>query len=370
MKKILLLPVVCLFLGFWSCQNPQPSNDKNQAQVAGNEQDAADTAEAPDPDKKVKMILDLDTGVDDAMALAYALGNPNIELIGITTVFGNVTRATSIKNNLDLLKLLGQEDIPVFAGADRPTNAEKAYETDQVIEEIHGRNGLGNVTLPASEKEVQEMDAIDFIIESADKYGKDLYLVATGPETNMKNLIEKDPDIGNKLGNIVVMGGDLMIKGNVSPVAEANIFNDPVAANSFFTSGVPITMVGLDVTHRTLWTKDDTQKWRDLGTEAGKNYADIVDHYIEWEVSHQPELTGCALHDPLAVAVAVHPEYIKTLSLPMQVGTSDEDLGRTYAITEELNNEEAKTVKVAVDVEVSDFIDDFRKTLTDLFAQH
>lgn len=360
MKKLFLYALVLPFM-FVAC-------GKTADTSATTENKAKE--EKTTENKKVKMILDLDTGVDDAMALAYALGDPNIDLIGVTTVYGNVARNTSIENTLNLLQLLGHPDIPVFAGADRTTGAKEPYVADRIIMDIHGDNGLGNVVLPKSDRKVQEQSAVEFIQESANKYGKDLYIVATGPETNLAQLLEKNPKIGEQVGNITVMGGALIVPGNINHYAEANINNDPVAANKFFTSGTPFTMVGLDVTHRTLFTKKDTQKWRELGTPSGKAFADIVDYYIDWEVKAQPILTGCALHDPLAVAVSVHPEFVKTLQLPMKVGTTKEDWGRTIAITEELNDKDAATVKVAVDVDVDGFVKNFSETLTELFKKN
>ena len=320
--------------------------------------------------KNIKMILDLDTGIDDAMALAYALGNPNIEVIGVTTVFGNVTQQTSAYNTLDLLDLLNHKEIPVYAGAEKPTGATAAYEPRPLLLEIHGNNGVGNVKLEKSTRQVEKQDAADFIIESAKKYGKDLYIVAVGPQTNLAAAIKKDPKLGEQAGKIVTMGGVLIIEGNTTSVSEANIYNDPIAASEFYGSGTPFTMVGLDVTHRTLLTKTDTQKWRDLGTTSGKTYADIVDYYIDWETANLPVLTGCALHDPLAVGVAMHPEYVKTLKLPMKVITSGNDIGRTVAVTEKLNDPNAANVDVAVDVEVESFVSDFNATLNNLFSKN
>ncbi|MFT3995636.1 MAG: nucleoside hydrolase [Dysgonomonas sp.] len=361
MKKFFLL-LIAVPLLLASC-----GGDKDNSQAsAENKKSEEKTVE----NKKVKMILDLDTGVDDAMALAYAIGSPNIELIGVTTVYGNVSRDTSIKNTLALLDLLGKKDIPVYAGNDRPTGAKEAYKVDQIVEEIHGKNGIGNIEIPASTRSVEKESAMDFMIESAKKYGKDLYIVATGPETNLAQVIKKDPKFGEQVGKIVVMGGALIVEGNMNHYAEANIFNDPVASNEVFTSNTPFTMVGLDVTHRTTLTKADTQKWRELGTASGKAFADIVDYYITWETTHQPVLTGCALHDPLAVAVAVHPEFVTTLKLPMKVGTTKEDWGRTIADTGKLNDPNAANVEVAVDVKVKDFVDNFNTTLTELFSKH
>ncbi len=318
--------------------------------------------------KKVKMILDLDTGVDDAMALAYALGHPNIDLIGVTTVFGNVSRNTSINNTLALLDMFGRSDVPVYAGSDRPRGAKQAYAANAIVENIHGKNGVGNVNIPQSKREVAKGNAVDFMIASAEQYGKDLYIVATGPQTNMGDLVKKEPKIGDKVGKIVIMGGALIVKGNMDELAEANIFNDPVAANELFTSGTPLTMVGLDVTLRPTLTKADTQKWRELGTKSGKAFADIVDFYIDFYLT--TNLPGCALHDPLAVAVAIHPEYVTTLSLPMKVGVDKQNWGRTVADTHRMNDPKEAYVKVAVDMQVNEFVTDFNAILTELFSKN
>ena len=320
--------------------------------------------------ENIKMLLDLDTGVDDAMALAYALGQPNVDVIGVTTVFGNVTEETSVNNTLNLLSLLGHPEIPVFSGADKPFAETTAYTPRQILLDIHGNNGVGDVDLPKSTRLVEKQSVVDFMIEAANKYGKDLYIVATGPETNLAEVLKKDPKFGEKVGKIVIMGGALIVEGNTTPFSEANIYNDPIAASDFFLSSTPFTMVGLDVTHKTLLTKGETKKWRDLGTTSGMAFADIVDHYIEWETAHLPELKGCALHDPLAVAVAIHPEYVKTLELPMKVITEGTDKGRTISITGKLNDAQARNVNVAVDVEVDVFVTDFNKTLTDLFTKN
>lgn len=365
MKKILILLVTIPIL-LISCGNNKSGSQSSTESKSLKKEIVENKIE----NRKVKMILDLDTGVDDAMALAYAIGAPNIDLIGVTTVYGNVSRDTSIKNTLDLLALLGRKDIPVYSGNDRPTNAKEAYKVDQIVEEIHGKNGIGNVVIPRSDRNVEKGNAVDFMIEAARKYGKDLYVVATGPETNLAEVLKKEPGFGKLVGRIVVMGGALIVEGNINHYAEANINNDPIASNEFFTSGTPFTMVGLDVTHRTILTKVETQKWRDLGTNSGKAFADIVDYYITWETAHQPVLTGCALHDPLAVAVAVHPEFVKTLKLPMKVGTTKMDWGRTIADTGKLNEPNAANVEVAVDVKVDDFVSNFNEILTNLFSKN
>lgn len=363
MKKLVLYLVLSLPVYFISCNN---STEKTKA--TNDVADKKAVTEQKVENKKVKMILDLDTGVDDAMALAYAVAHPDIDLIGVTTVYGNVAQQTSVENTLNLLDLLNQKNVPVYAGANKPTGASSVYVANDIIKNIHGNNGVGNVDLPKSTRTVEKEDAVDFIIESAKKYGKDLYIVATGPETNLAAALKKDPELGKQVGKIVVMGGALIVEGNMSPYAEANIVNDPVAANEFFTSGTPFTMVGLDVTLRPNLTKEDTQKWRELGTPSGKAYADIVDFYIDFYT--KGGLKGCALHDPLSVAVAMHPEYVTTIKLPMKVITSGKDIGRTIAVTEKLNDPNAANVDVAVDIDVDKFLSEYKQTLNDLFAKN
>lgn len=363
MKKLLFLLVGASFI-LVSCNKNKNTTSTTDKKEETKQEKTTDTKET----KQVKMILDLDTGVDDAMALAYAVAHPDIELIGVTTVYGNVAQQTSVENTLNLLDLLNQKNVPVYAGANKPTGASSVYVANDIIKNIHGNNGVGNVDLPKSTRTVEKEDAVDFIIESAKKYGKDLYIVATGPETNLAAALKKDPELGKQVGKIVVMGGALIVEGNMSPYAEANIVNDPVAANEFFSSGTPFTMVGLDVTLRPNLTKEDTQKWRELGTPSGKAYADIVDFYIDFYT--KGGLKGCALHDPLSVAVAMHPEYVTTIKLPMKVITSGKDIGRTIAVTEKLNDPNAANVDVAVDINVDKFLSEYKQTLNDLFAKN
>ncbi|MFT4221998.1 nucleoside hydrolase [Dysgonomonas sp.] len=312
----------------------------------------------------VKMILDLDTGIDDAMALAYALADPSIELIGVTTVFGNVATEESTTNTLNILDLLNCKDVPVYEGADRAIGEKEKYIKSS--RSVHGNNGVGGVLIPKSSRTAKTKSGSDFIIESARKYGKDLVVVAVGPPTNLTEAIRKEPNLKNMVGKIVIMGGALIVKGNVSPYAEANIFHDPVGSNELFLNGTPLTMVGLDVTLRTLLTKKETKKWRELNTASGKIFADMVDFYINAYNKKSPKLQGCGLHDPLAVAVAVHPELVKVLNLHMQVETGGEAIGRTVAITEKLNDPNPN-VSVCVDVKVGEFMKLFMNNLTGLF---
>ena len=208
---------------------------------------------------KRKMILDLDTGVDDALAIAYALADPEVDLIGIVSSYGNNLLDVCAENSLKLLELLGHTDIPVFKGLPHSSTTDH-FDVMQVSKDIHGNNGIGEVQLPAPSRSVEEESGVDFYIDAAHKYGKDLIIIPTGPMTNLAAALKKDPEIAHLIGNVTFMGGALTVEGNVTPVAEANINQDPKAANEVLTSDLPLTMVGLDVTLRTLLTKKETQQ--------------------------------------------------------------------------------------------------------------
>lgn len=312
------------------------------------------------------MILDLDTGIDDALALAYAVASKEIELIGITNTYGNVLLEDSTDNVLKLLELLGAADVPVFNGIPHASDKDN-FEVMPISQQIHGVNGIGEVKLPAPKDSAQEKSAVDFILESVKQYGQELTIVATGPMTNLDAAITQDLDTLRDVGNIIIMGGALTVAGNVTPFTEANINQDPAAANRLFKSGLPVTMVGLDVTLRTLLQYKETEQWRDLGTKSARAYADIVDFYIKAYEVTSPHLAGCALHDPLAVAVAIQPELLDVIKLHMKVETEGPSRGRTIGDNERLNNPEPN-VTVGVDVDAVTFLNEFMTRLTTLFA--
>lgn len=315
-----------------------------------------------------KMILDLDTGIDDAMAIAYAISSPEIDLIGIVGSYGNLQMLDGVQNSLDLLALLGQPDVPVYFG-EKHSITTQSFDTMQISQEIHGMNGIGDITIPKSTQLPQSESGIDFMIDSAKKFQSDLIIVPTGPLTNLSLAIKKSPEIETLIGKVVLMGGALTIPGNVTPVAEANINQDPKAANEVFQSKLPITMVGLDVTLKTLLTKKETQEWRALNSSSSRAFADIVDFYIEAYANLKTNLEGCALHDPLAVAVAVDPSLVTTLPINMKVETKSPFSGRTIGDERRLNSDEA-TTDVAVAVDTERFLSVFMTRLSTLFSKN
>lgn len=318
---------------------------------------------------KRKMILDLDTGVDDALAIAYALADPEVDLIGIVSSYGNNLLDVCAENSLKLLELLGHTDIPVFKGLPHSCTTDY-FDVMQVSKDIHGDNGIGDVELPTPSRALEEQSGVDFYIEAAHKYGKDLIIIPTGPMTNLAAALKKDPEIADLIGNVTFMGGALTVEGNVTPVAEANINQDPKAADEVMKSNLPLTMVGLDVTLRTLLTKNETKQWRELGTASGKAFADITDFYIDAYYNLDIDKRGCALHDPLAVGVGVDPSFVSTISLFMKVVYQEGPYyGRTIGDNAKLNDPNPN-VKVAVNVDKERYLKAFMDRLNKLFKEN
>ncbi|MQB59951.1 nucleoside hydrolase [Limosilactobacillus reuteri] len=318
---------------------------------------------------KRKMILDLDTGVDDALAIAYALADPEVDLIGIVSSYGNNLLDVCAENSLKLLELLGHTDIPVFKGLPHSCTTEH-FDVMQVSKDIHGDNGIGDVELPAPSRALEEQSGVDFYIEAAHKYGKELIIIPTGPMTNLAAALKKDPEIADLIGNVTFMGGALTVEGNVTPVAEANINQDPKAADEVMKSNLPLTMVGLDVTLRTLLTKNETKQWRELGTASGKAFADITDFYIDAYYNLDIDKRGCALHDPLAVGVGIDPSFVSTISLFMKVVYQEGPYyGRTIGDNAKLNDPNPN-VKVAVNVDKERYLKAFMDHLNKLFKEN
>lgn len=317
---------------------------------------------------KKKMILDLDTGVDDALAIAYAVAAPDVDLIGIVASYGNNLLDVCAENSLKLLELLGQTDVPVYKGLPH-TSTSDHFEVMQVSLDIHGNNGIGDVDLPKPQRAVEKLSGVDFYIQAAHQYGQDLIIIPTGPMTNLAAALEKDPEIADLIGNVTFMGGALTVEGNVTDVAEANINQDAKAANTVLTSSLPLTMVGLDVTLRTLLTKQETAQWRALGTKAGQAYADLTDFYIDAYYNLGIDKNGCALHDPLAVGVSLDPSFVQTLSLFMKVIYDDHNYARTIGDKDKLNDPNPN-VKVAITVDKERYLATFMNYLTQLFKEH
>lgn len=303
-----------------------------------------------------KIILDLDTGIDDSLALAYALGSPELEVIGVTGTYGNVTVAQGVRNDLALLELFGRADVPVFAG-ERHACDKDGFEVLEISAFIHGANGIGDVEVADADRAEETTPAVKFLVDSVKQYGDDLVIVPTGPLTNIAAAMDADPSFADN-AHIVFMGGALAVPGNVSPWAEANVNQDPVAADKVLRGCADVTMVGLDVTLQTLLTYTETKQWRELNTPAATALADMTDYYIRAYDEIAPHLGGCGLHDPLAVGVAVDPTLVTLLHHNMKVDTDGATRGRTIGDETRLNDP-LKNAKVAIAVDVDRFLSEF-----------
>lgn len=307
----------------------------------------------------VKIILDCDTGIDDALAIGYAINSPEIELLGITACYGMAPVDYTFRNTKTILSMLNS-NVGVWRGSEKPLILEKEYDG-----KIHGMDGLGNMLGSVKEYDLEDCPsthAVDYIIEQIHKFKKELTLVVTGPLTNLAKAVKKDPEIVQLVGRVVTMGGALTTPGNVSKYAEANYRIDPHAADFVFKSDLPITMVGLDVTRKTLLTEEDVGKWRSKDTEVSGFFADFTQFYLDAYKELHPYLKGCALHDPLAVGVAKFPDLVKTIPIHIQIDTEEDGIGRTiedlYRKTPDTPNTE-----VCIQVDTEKFMNDFFKCI-------
>ncbi|WJY89954.1 nucleoside hydrolase [Corynebacterium confusum] len=303
-----------------------------------------------------KIILDLDTGIDDALALALAVAHEDLELIGVLGTYGNVEVEVGVRNTLALLELLGCDDVPVFVGPQRPGFAVSAASAG-----IHGANGLGRVELPAPRRQPQPEPAVDFLVRMAhqNRDTGNIVFVPTGPSTTLARALERDPLVASL--PVVMMGGALTVPGNVTAWSEANVSQDPAATDVVVRGCRDLTMVGLDVTLQTLLTRATTRAWRAAGTAASVAYADMVDFYIDAYAKNSPHLGGCGLHDPLAVAVAAEPDLVGCRRMPLKVDVDGPTIGRT--IGDESRIGEDAGVAVALDVDAERFVDGFVRRL-------
>jgi inosine-uridine nucleoside N-ribohydrolase len=267
------------------------------------------------------IILDCDPGHDDAIALLLALGSSSeIELLGVTTVSGNQTLEKTTANAIRVLDHVGRDEVPVVAGASRPLVRDR-----RVAANVHGETGLDGPDLPPPQRGPVPEHAIDWIARTAFASDTPVTLVPTGPLTNVALLLARHPD--TPLERIVLMGGAFG-EGNVTPAAEFNIWADPEAAARVFESGIDVTMVGLDVTHKALMTSAHAERLRSTG-RAGKLVADLFGFYSRFH-RERYGWDGAPVHDACAVAHVIDPTLIKTEHRGVRIDTGGElSRGRT-----------------------------------------
>ena len=307
----------------------------------------------------INIIFDTDPGVDDAFALLYALNHPNINVLGITTVFGNVPVETSTKNALILSEMAHKGTI-VYQGANKPLERK----VTNYPSFIHGHDGLGDTNHPQSKFNASKLDAAQFIINEINENSGNINLVAVGPLTNIANAIKQDPSIANKVNSLLIMGGSWLAGGNITPVAEANIYNDPEAAEIVFKSGLPIIMVGLDVTHKVFLSQKDIDTLSSLNN-SGKFLEKISNIYIKFYKDTR-NMDGCFFHDATAVIAMTNPEFFKYKNARVYVSKDNLTRGQTVVYLKDLKhettiNDDRDFVKVLYDVESKNVISEYLK---------
>jgi inosine-uridine nucleoside N-ribohydrolase len=278
------------------------------------------TASAAQPRK---VIIDCDPGIDDAVALVIAIQAPDLEILGITTTFGNATIEQATKNALRIVELSGTS-IPVYQGAGKPLSVPLRPPPDFV----HGNDGLGNTGQPQPLTQPQAKSAAQFLVDSAKANPGQVTILAVGRLTNLAEALKLDSDFAHNIREVVLMGGALYVPGNVSPVAEANIHGDPHAADLIVTTPWKVTMVGLDVTTKVRLNDQILSRVREQNVRYGPFLHSITRFYDEFH--RQEGVTGgFYVHDPSAVIYMIEPELFETKQGPMRVVCEGIAIGQT-----------------------------------------
>ncbi|MBQ8998233.1 MAG: nucleoside hydrolase [Clostridium sp.] len=270
---------------------------------------------------KKKVIIDCDPGIDDSLALILALNSPELEIVGITTVSGNVKADQGAKNALKVLKIMNREDIPVYIGEEVPLERELITAQD-----THGEDGLGETNYEEADVKIN-YGGVDFILENSRK--GDISVIALGPLTNLAKAIERDEEGFNMINEIVSMGGAFRSHGNCSQVAEFNYWVDPHGVKEVFDrSKVPFSMVGLDVTREIILTPNLIELIKQIGGDIANFIVDITRFYVDFHWNQERTL-GCVINDPLAVAYFIDRTLCDGFTSYLDIVTDGKAIGQT-----------------------------------------
>jgi len=271
------------------------------------------------------IIIDTDPGVDDAMAILMALASPELDVLALTTVFGNAATDRTTRNALAILETVDRADIPVAAGATDPI----AVPFKGAVPFVHGENGLGGTRPIAPTNEITEASAAETLYTLAAERPGEVTLLALGPLTNLAVALETHPDLVELVDEVVVMGGNALAPGNATPVAEANINNDPEAADLVFGAGWPITMVGLDVTHQVNLPGAVIDTITSAPNPGARLLAEAIPLYRAFFEATN-DIDGIYVHDPSTVAYLLEPDIFTTRHWPIRVETESFSRGKTW----------------------------------------
>jgi purine nucleosidase len=273
-----------------------------------------------------RIILDTDPGIDDALAILLALASPELQLEAVTVTIGNCSTAQGIVNALSVLELAGTSRVPVAAGIERPL-----IQPPLTAPETHGNTGLGYAQLPPPRQQPAKQHAVDLLIERVMAAPGEITIVAVAPLTNLAMAIRRQPALVEAVREVIIMGGALRYEGNTTPLAEFNVYVDPHAAHIVYHSGLPITLVPLDVTYQCILTQADVDRLLAIDSPITRFVAEATRFYMEFHHEYQG-IQGCVINDPLALALTFAPDLVETNPLYVTVDLHSElSLGKTMA---------------------------------------
>lgn len=266
-----------------------------------------------------KIIIDTDPGQDDAVAILLALASPELDVLGITAVAGNVPLALTERNARIVCEIAGRPDVRVFAGCDRPIARRLV-----TAEHVHGKSGLDGIELFEPTMPLQPEHAVDFLIETLRREAPGtVTLCPLGPLTNIATAFNRAPDIVNRVAEIVLMGGAYFEVGNITPAAEFNIYVDPEAADIVFRAGVPLVVVPLDVTHKALTSRGWIERLRSMGTRVGHAVAGLTDFFERFDMAKYGS-QGAPLHDACVIGYLLKPDLFTGRHINVTIETKGE----------------------------------------------
>ena len=309
--------------------------------------------------KPQRILIDTDPGVDDSMAILFAFCSPEVQVEGLTAVFGNSGTKNSTINALRLVELVGKSDVPVARGAEAPLLRKYAGFGWRV----HGRNGIGEIDYPLPKGKPDERRAAQFIVDTIMGNPGEITLVALGPLTNVALAVSLEPRIAEHVKEVVLMGGAGNAKGNASRVAEANVHNDPEAAKIVFNAPWSVTMVGLDVTRKTVMTP----AYVDNLSKAGNPLTDFISRIVPYYMNFYLENTGLEglyVHDSSALAYVIDPSLFETKLVHVEVETNSPVNKGLTAVDWRLHPDGEPNVHVCIDVDSERFLQLYKERLT------
>jgi purine nucleosidase len=306
-----------------------------------------------------RILIDTDPGIDDALAFLLALASPEVQLEALTTTQGNVTLEKATRNALAVLELAHAQHIPVVSGSQLPL-----VQPLRASASVHGESGIGNAHLPEPTASPLPGHAVDYLIQRALDEPGELSIVAIGPLTNLAMAIRKAPRFAGAVKELVIMGGAILEPGNITPLAEFNAYVDPHAAHIVFHSGIPITLIPLDVTHRCMLHRQQVERLREIDSPISRFIGEAVEVYLE--ESFRLGYDGCSLHDPLTLATVIAPELLTLKEYFVDVDISGGvSMGKTFADVQGLTKKTAN-MKVAMGVRGEEFVELFLQRMESL----